>query len=115
MTRNTDPTRTTRETVFRRDERRCVVCGCEAYWRGLQVHHRRPRAMGGSRRPDTNSPPNLLTVCLDHHAWIESHRMESLAAGLLLRQSDDPAQVPVDTWRGRIYLTPDGSFHAVTV
>lgn len=48
---------------------------------GIQVHHRTPRGSGGSRE----SLP-LATLCLGHHAWVESYREEARDIGLLVRR-----------------------------
>lgn len=56
------------------------------------VHHRRPRGMGGSKDPETNSPKNLLLLCgsgvTGCHGYFESHREEGYESKILLRQSD---------------------------
>ena len=75
------------------------------------IHHRRPRAAGGSSRPDTNKPPNLLALCPRCHRDVESSREQALLDGFLLVQADDPLVVPVKI-RGqrRVWLTPDGRY-----
>lgn len=60
-----------------------------------QLHHRRARGAGGSKRADTNTPANALAVCSPCHAWIESNRIKALEMGWLVRQGLDPEQVPV--------------------
>lgn len=83
--------------------------------RGLDhhIHHRRPRGSGGTARPETNLPSNLLLLCPPCHEQIESRRGEALGAGWLVPQSGDPAEVAVlihhDRW---VYLTADGRYHA---
>lgn len=90
--RRTGPDAATRDAVYERDAFRCVFCTGGT---SLQIHHRRPRGMGGSRDPQTNSLANLLLLCEDCHAWVESHREQALELGLLVRQGVDPASVPV--------------------
>jgi 5-methylcytosine-specific restriction enzyme A len=90
--RRTGPDRTTRELVLERDSG-CVLCGKGPY--GLQVHHRKPRRMGGSGDPAINAPSNLVSLCAEDHAWVESSREEALDMGLLLHDHDDPREVPV--------------------
>lgn len=90
--KRTGPDEATRTAVYERDHWRCVRCGDDTC---LQLHHRRPRAMGGSRDPQTNSPDNLLTLCEPCHGWVESHREEALRLGLLVRQGVDPATIAV--------------------
>lgn len=107
--RNTGPSLSVRFLVLARDGHSCVVCGSQDR---LQLHHRLPRRMGGSSRPWINQPQNLLTVCAVDHLWIESRRAEALDMGWLLKEGDDPLDVPahiVDPpgwWL--VYLTADG-------
>lgn len=84
----------------------CELCGLQI---ASQIHHRRPRASGGSRREDTNSAANLLHVCLTCHAHIESGRTSALVFGLLLTQQQDPASEPVQLRGVWVWLLPDGS------
>lgn len=88
--RDTGPDRATRDLVLDRDLG-CVVCGKGPY--GLQVHHRKPRRMGGRTGSAINSPANLVAICPDDHAWAESNREAALDLGLLVREGDDPAAV----------------------
>lgn len=89
--RSTGPTTATRDLVFARD-RACIVC--EDTFQ-LQIHHRRPRGMGGTRRESTNSPAALVLVCSTHHAWLESHRDLARQRGYLVPQHAEPADVPI--------------------
>ena len=105
-----------REIVLARDWFRCARCGRNVLNGPYSLQHRRARGMGGSRREDTNQPANLITLC-GHatspdrcHLWAESHRDEARKAGFLLYQGQDPLEVPVETWRGVIYLDHEGSF-----
>lgn len=110
----------TRQIVLERDGHCCVVCG--RYIGPLDdysLQHRRARGMGGSKRPDTNLPANLVTLC-GHatspdgcHARVESHRDQARAHGLTLTQSQDPTQIPVHTHRGWLLLDNEGFFTAV--
>lgn len=74
------------------------------------VHHRRPRRMGGSQLPDTNAPQNLLILCPDDHEMVESERTAAYAGGWLVRQGDDPAEVPVLIVAELKFLTADGKY-----
>lgn len=104
--RDTGPTVLVRELVHARDGG-SVASGSQ---QDLQLHHRRPRAAGGSRRADTNQPQNLILLSTDDHAWVESHREEAFEHGWLVSQWDDPAEVPVHHYRhGVVYLLADGS------
>lgn len=106
------------ETVLERDGHACVVCGYPVSGeRGISwsIHHRRPRGMGGSKRPDTNSPVNLVTVdgsgTTGCHGWLESHRAGAFCNGFLLMQHSDPAAIPLLLHGNRwVYLTEDGQY-----
>jgi hypothetical protein len=103
----------TRARVLNRAGRRCESCGSAAQHLGWSVHHRRPRGAGGSRRSDTNQPQNLLlldgsgtTGC---HGFFESNRQVAYDQGILVRQGQDPADVPVLRRGEWVLLAPDGT------
>lgn len=112
----TGPAQDAVEAVYERGSHSCEICGCAVGpQRGLDhhIHHRRPRAAGGSRAPETNLPSNLLLLCPADHRLVESNRAGSLAAGWLVRQGTDPAGVPVVIHGPRlVYLTQDGRYRA---
>lgn len=95
-----DPTARTREIVTQRADRGgwpvCERCGTH---RGANLHHRRPRQMGGSTDPATNTASNLLLLCgsgtTGCHGWIESHRAIAYQHGWLLRSWQIPLDTPV--------------------
>lgn len=93
-----------------RDEDRCVVCGGPAE----HLHHRRPSAMGGSKRPDTNRPPNLVRVCnVDHHLIHVVDPERARENGWLLWQHESPEARPL-LYRGSLRrLTDDGGVELV--
>ena len=70
----------------------CEVCGLDA---AEHAHHRRARGSGGTRRPETSSVANLLMASAKCHTMIESHRALSLSRGWLVRQNQNPADIPV--------------------
>lgn len=82
----------------------CEVCGQE---RATQVHHRRPRGMGGSRDPRIHEPSMLLHVGDHCHHHIEHNRGESIAEGWLLTHAGDR---PVRTWIGYLLLDDGGGW-----
>jgi len=62
----------TRRRVLARDGHRCSMPGCR-HTRFLEVHHRKPRAEGG-----TNKPENLITLCSAcHHLVHERPELRS--------------------------------------
>jgi Predicted restriction endonuclease len=112
----TGPDRDVVDAVYERAQWSCEVC-CVGVGdrRGVDhhIHHRRPRALGGSKRADTNLPSNLLLLCPDCHADIESHRAIAQSMGWLVPQVADPAAVAVLVQRDRwTYLTADGRYSA---
>lgn len=115
--RDTGPSRAVREVVLARSGGCCELCGRLLWCYGTgwvadhSVHHRRPRAAGGSTRPDTNTPVNLLLLCGSAtttdgcHAHVEANRTEALAYGWLVLQAQDPAATVVHV-RTAAGLTP---------
>jgi 5-methylcytosine-specific restriction protein A len=110
--RSTGPTQDVVDAVYERAGHSCEVC-TEGVGdrRGVDhhIHHRRPRAAGGSRRPDTNLPSNLLLLCPECHEQIEGHRELARSVGWLVSQGTDPASVRVLVQRDRwVWLSGDG-------
>ncbi len=102
--RSTGPTPARRNTVLLRAMGLCEVCGNQLHggdeWRAVHsFHHRQARGMGGSSRPEVNSPANVLLVCgtgtTGCHGFIEAHRTAAELEGWLVRHGLDPATVPV--------------------
>jgi 5-methylcytosine-specific restriction protein A len=104
---DTGPARAVRELVHARSGGRCEATGCGR--RAAHIHHRRPRRLGGSRRADTNRASNLLHLCAEHHAAVESLRTRAYALGMLLRDGADPAAAPVFRRGAWVLLDDDGS------
>jgi len=110
-------TMATRRLILERDGAACVLCG-KAYHPAFDsIHHRQARGMGGSKDPSTNGAANGIVLCgsgtTGHHGWVESHRAEALALGLLVsrhgRQCPDEVPVSFDGGRTWLYLADDGS------
>ena len=103
-----------RQFIFARSEGFCEVMasGCELA--ATEIHHRRPRAMGGTNRPETNYASNGLAICRRCHLKCESSRNWARDNGFILLQSDDPAKTPVwwrSNWKGNrkaMVLLDDG-------
>jgi hypothetical protein len=91
--------------------------GCEICFFAIpdQIHHRRPRGAGGSKRADTNTASNGIAICAACHRMVESNRTEAFTNGWLVRQGHDPAAVPVlrygSDW---VQLNNDGTTKEVT-
>jgi hypothetical protein len=104
-----------RETVLDRADQMCERCGkyLDPFFYSLQ--HRRARGMGSSRRPDTNSPANLIALCGSAttpggcHQWVESHPDEARAEGMRIGQRENPLEVPVKLWYGWVSLDALGN------
>lgn len=112
--RYTGATQTVKTDLATRAGGRCEVCGTRLTgdW---SRHHRRPRRMGGTRRPDTNQLANLLLVCgtgvTGCHGRIETHREWAYLNGYLLPAGADPLHVPV-VYRGDlVHLDHDGNLN----
>ena len=88
-----------RDQVIARASGYCERCGKLSF--RYEIHHRRPRGMGGSKAADTNTAANALFVCADCHREIEADRKAALKFGWLVRQGQEPAEVKVfrrGTW-----------------
>lgn len=89
------------------------VSGC---WdEASQAHHRRPRGLGGSRNPQTGQASNGLMVCLPCHDYLERNRIVARDNGWIVRQSADPALVPVHRYRRWVLLDDQGGIAPVDV
>ncbi|UQN29451.1 HNH endonuclease [Brachybacterium kimchii] len=112
MTRPRVP-RDVAELVRWRDRDQCQRCG--VYTAGGSIHHRQGR--GGD---SPHSPANLVLLCgsgtTGCHGWVHAHPAAAYAAGLMVRRLGilTPAEVPITTPRGEVYLLPDGSTSLTT-
>ncbi|RDI32410.1 hypothetical protein DEU38_103143 [Rhodococcus sp. AG1013] len=112
MSRDTGFPDAVREIILARSGGNCeVMAGPSCLYAVHQIHHRRPRGMGGSRRKSTNTPSNALAVCWPCHAHIEANREKALVNGWLVSQGDEPVEQPV-VWRGRPTLLDDNGGRA---
>ena len=99
-----------RDIVLERSEGRCERCSTASA--GMQLHHRRPRGMGGSKAADTNTAANCLALCPQCHFNIELSRESALHLGYLVRQGQAPESQPV-FYRGQwVFLNNDGTVGA---
>jgi AraC-like DNA-binding protein len=108
VARSTGPTTRTRQLVHARAGMRCERCANDVRYGGGQVHHRQPRKMGGTSRPEANHTSNLLLLCGTCHAHIEANRSEAYDFGWLVREPTDPATVPVLLAVGWVLLGAEG-------
>lgn len=97
----------TKRLVHERAKGRCELCGVPAD--NFQLHHRRPRGMGGSKRDETGAAANALLVHPKCHTWIESNRKEAMKYGYLVSQWADPREVPVYRARTWVLLDDEGA------
>lgn len=105
----TGPVKKVVEKVLWRAEYRCERCAERPY---EQIHHRKPRGMGGSRNdPGINLPSNLLALCRICHEATESNREQAYEYGWLVRRQHDPSVQPVWVGGRFVVLTNDGSYH----
>lgn len=92
-----------REAVTERSGGVCERCGIAP---AAEQHHRRPRGMGSTKRPESNLPGNLLALCANCHRWVENNRTKAYCDGLLLGQNETPSLAAV-SYRGTLVLLKD--------
>lgn len=76
----------------------------------VQIHHRRPRGMGGTKRLETNLPSAGVLLCQPCHAEVESHRLKAYSDGWLVRQHQSPLDAPLYRRGHWVLLDDDGTF-----
>lgn len=102
----TGPSEEVRQTVRNRDHHRCVLCGIPSG----EIHHRRPRGMGGTRQTWINLPANLVVLCRRCHTEVESRRERYRDLGFLIPMGDDTAEMIPLTYPDRfVFLFNDGT------
>ncbi len=70
---------------------------------GLEMHHRRPKQMGGDPRSHADCPCNLIRLTSERHEWVHKNRREAEAMGLLL-----PAETVLPGSVGVMRASEDG-------
>lgn len=95
-----------RAAIRERAQGRCDMCGLPAP--NAQIHHRRPRGMGGSKDLAARTPANGALLHAHCHNKIEMNRRWALENGWLVPQGFSPDEIPVNTWRGWAVFTSDG-------
>lgn len=103
--------RANREIIIWRSDGVCEIC---AHARATNMHHRRPRGMGGTTR-NIHTPAWILHVCgsgtTGCHGYIEGNRTLAYRNGWLLRANQIPATTPA--WirgTGFVILNDDGRY-----
>lgn len=103
--RDTGASREIRTAVVARSQVRghpsCERCGAAP---PEQIHHRKPRRLGGTRDPQANQPANLVAICAGCHLAIEMHRSRAYAEGWLVPDGNDPAETAVFYRRRWVHL-----------
>lgn len=104
----------TRALVLARARQRCERCWASG---PLDIHHRRARAAGGSRRHYTDQPCNLLALCRACHRWATEFPRAAADVGYVVWSWEDPSQVNVGLYaevpsvhRCCRYLHNDGTY-----
>lgn len=105
-----------REALWLRSGGHCEVSGLPLRFDGFDAHHRRPKGMGGTYRPDTDTLPNLLALDPAVHnggpGSVHADRPWSEDRGWLLPKGTALAlSWPVWLWQRRwVVLTPEGAY-----
>lgn len=99
-----------RQAVLLRDEGICQRCGAWCANVPSSVHHRLPRRMGGRSGLAliaSYDMANLVLLCgsgtTGCHSDVEHDRNQARDDGWLVYETEDPAAVPILTWRGWLY------------
>lgn len=107
-------TSNTRSIIKHRSGGLCELCQREPM---TNIHHRKPRGMGGTRRPWVDEPSNLIALCgsgtTGCHGWIESHRADSYDRGLLLKTGMMPFHTPFQDDRNEWWLLVGDDKHLI--
>lgn len=107
----TGPNRTTRDLIRKRAGDCCELCGLWAV--AAQIHHRRPRGMGGTSDPAANRPSNLVLFCAMCHQYVEAiERASAYRYGWLVPQGKDPDRHAFLLWGDWVFLTDTGIYMA---
>jgi len=100
-----------RETLWVRCDGFCEVSGRPLDFETFDAHHRRPKGMGGTYRPDTDTAANLLALDPEVHngaSWSVHQRPSwSRPRGYLLRNVVEEARLEPLLYRGRTWMILD--------
>lgn len=96
-----------RADVLERDGA-CVIC-CRPDGQ-LDVHHRTARGSGGtSVAYIAFGMANLVTLCRQHHMWVEAHPDQAREHGWRVDRGETPSDVSVLRFDVEVRLGDDGS------
>ena len=108
MSRKTGPSQAQADLVSARAAGSCeATFAYDCNGRAEQMHHRRARGMGGTKRSDANSPANLVHICSVCHAAIESHRKSARDRGFLISQHNASPASHIGVWRRGVWVLLD--------
>ena len=106
---DTGPDTLTRRIVVDRAGNCCELCGLWAV--GAQIHHRRPRGIGGSSDPAINAASNLVLFCFDCHTFVERIERESAYRyGWLVPDGTAPGEHPFLLLGRWVFLDDHGRY-----
>lgn len=93
--------------AFGRCERclQATLCG--------DLHHRRPKGLGGSKAADRHDVANLVHLCRGCHRWAHDNPRDAAAVGFLVPRSSGrhPIEVPITDLAGQTqFLDNEGQY-----
>ncbi|ART69090.1 HNH endonuclease [Mycobacterium dioxanotrophicus] len=97
-----------RTLIYERSAGRCERC--DEWASDCEIHHRRPRGAGSTRRPETNYASNGVLLCAECHRHVESYRAKAFDDGWLVRQSHDPKARRVFRREQWVFLDDEGGW-----
>lgn len=97
----------TRRLVLIRAKGRCEICGISCL--NGQIHHRRPRGMGGTKRKETGMASNAALLHPSCHERVERNREEAIERGWLVPQYLESREVPFKRHDGWYLFLDDGT------
>lgn len=77
------------------------------------LHHRRPKGLGGSKAPDRHDVSNLVHVCRGCHTWCHGNPAAAAEAGFIVPRSSGrhPLEVPITNLAGETkWLDNEGAY-----